>query len=449
MATDGPEEGMLFGYRQGSPLPAVFPSGNETIGVSLKDNAPPEGSPEAVFNEKVTGNFPLSKSISSARYWAPIEGDGKLTKRADGTCQPEAVNAPHVPRPNVDLNWLSWISLIGGPLGLDHFYANSPATGIAKLLTLGGFGIWWIWDVLQLWLEPKRVLNYGMMPPFDTRFHEPVAQGMITDKPHPYQITKFSLWATCEALFGFLGLNLWFMKKGVLAFFYTGFLVALGFVIYYGSQFNTMTTYHKLLYGLGAVFPVVVGFGHLWRWLGNASRILMDPPELLLKDGIRHGLFIDPEVDKLINPYSQSAREDMHKKHPGAIFESYAPAQIRRMFAIRTLSEKDVPECGNQDGILDVFVAMIKGVVFTLLALILSPLSFIKDAIWTAFTAVLDAIRGTKSSASTTTAIPIPSMNGGGSADPLSTESLVLGGTLIALVLGGIIKGSVEHFVPS
>jgi hypothetical protein len=407
----------------------------------ITQNIEPVLGPEAIFNDTVKGRFPLSKSISSARYWAPSDGDGKLTKEdEDAPCKKQPVIGPHIPRPNVDLNWLSWISLIGGPMGLDHFYANSPATGIAKLLTLGGFGFWWIWDVLQLWLEPGRVLNYGMMPLFDTRFHEPVAQGMITDKPHPYQPTNFSLWAISEALFGFLGLNLIFYKKVVLFAFYAIFLAAVFLVIYYGSQFNTFTIGQQITFALGAAFPVIVGLGHVMRWLGSAQRILMEP-DLLFKDGEQHGLLINSEVNKLINPYSKSARETMKKDHPGALFESYLPEQIRRMFAIRTLTEVDASECSNQDGAIDVLLAMLEGVAKTLLSILLTPLIMIKDGIWASFMAVLDAFKP-KSAAPE----PTPTMSGGGG-DPLSTESLVLGGTLIALVMGGLIKGSIEHFV--
>ncbi|PKK41026.1 hypothetical protein CI102_14995, partial [Trichoderma harzianum] len=37
-----------------------------------------------------------------------------------------------------------------GPWGLDQFYAGRTYLGYAKLLTLGGMGIWWAVDVI-LW----------------------------------------------------------------------------------------------------------------------------------------------------------------------------------------------------------------------------------------------------------------------------------------------------------
>lgn len=42
------------------------------------------------------------------------------------------------------------LALAGGPLGLHRFYAGRSASGVAMILTLGGLGVWWLYDVVML-----------------------------------------------------------------------------------------------------------------------------------------------------------------------------------------------------------------------------------------------------------------------------------------------------------
>jgi len=39
------------------------------------------------------------------------------------------------------------ISIILGELGIDRFYLGYTLYGVLKLITFGGFGIWWIIDI--------------------------------------------------------------------------------------------------------------------------------------------------------------------------------------------------------------------------------------------------------------------------------------------------------------
>jgi TM2 domain-containing membrane protein YozV len=43
-----------------------------------------------------------------------------------------------------------WLSIIFGIFGVDHFYLGKIGSGILKLLTAGGLGIWWIIDIVTL-----------------------------------------------------------------------------------------------------------------------------------------------------------------------------------------------------------------------------------------------------------------------------------------------------------
>ena len=136
----------------------------------------------------VKGQIPIIDSISSATTWTPKEGE-----------------YPGVPRPDINRSTLWWWSLLGGLFGLDHFYMRSPFTGLVKMLTFGGAGIWWLWDVIQLAAESDRVVKYGMSAPFDAVTG--IAQGMITEEKTNYkQKTSYASWVF-GALFGFLGVD--------------------------------------------------------------------------------------------------------------------------------------------------------------------------------------------------------------------------------------------------
>ncbi len=42
------------------------------------------------------------------------------------------------------------ISFFLGMLGVDRFISGKIGTGILKLITFGGFGIWWLIDLIKI-----------------------------------------------------------------------------------------------------------------------------------------------------------------------------------------------------------------------------------------------------------------------------------------------------------
>ncbi len=42
------------------------------------------------------------------------------------------------------------LSIFVGSLGIDRFYMGYIGTGILKLITFGGFGIWWLIDLILI-----------------------------------------------------------------------------------------------------------------------------------------------------------------------------------------------------------------------------------------------------------------------------------------------------------
>jgi hypothetical protein len=58
------------------------------------------------------------------------------------------------------------VTIFFGIFGGDHFYLRSPITGIAKLLVnVLGLGIWWFYDIIQVLVEKKHILEGGLTAP--------------------------------------------------------------------------------------------------------------------------------------------------------------------------------------------------------------------------------------------------------------------------------------------
>mmetsp|Transcript_134106 Transcript_134106/g.286761 ORF Transcript_134106/g.286761 Transcript_134106/m.286761 type:complete len:588 (-) Transcript_134106:165-1928(-) len=83
------------------------------------------------------------------------------------------------------------LSLLFGFFGADHFYLGFMTSGILKFATLGGFGVWWIIDVIRIGSAPVLARRYRL----------------AADMPH---------WAFVLTIVG-LGLTIGFTLAGISA----------------------------------------------------------------------------------------------------------------------------------------------------------------------------------------------------------------------------------------
>jgi TM2 domain-containing membrane protein YozV len=159
------------------------------------------------------------------------------------------------------------LSILGGFVGLDHFYLRSYGTALQKLLfNIVGLGFWYFWDLLQLAVEGKKVLKEGLTSPFDWKRgigRGVFAEGMMPQQEGggedavPFPKKDYVLYTLLAVLLGFLGADHMYLGN------YTTGIVKLFF------HFNIF------LVLFGVLWSIYDGFNALAR------------TEAILKDGIQ------------------------------------------------------------------------------------------------------------------------------------------------------------------
>jgi hypothetical protein len=91
-----------------------------------------------------------SLSIEEMKIWAEVGKINGTTVVVDQNG--EHWNAKQVPGVFSKRDYVVALvlSIIVGSLGVDRFYMGKIGTGILKLLTFGGLGIWWLIDLVLI-----------------------------------------------------------------------------------------------------------------------------------------------------------------------------------------------------------------------------------------------------------------------------------------------------------
>jgi len=470
---------------------------------------------DALFMETVRGRYPLAEGPSTARFWAPTQETVDVSHKIPGSdpAQYETVTKDvegrFVPRPDRSLVVLQALTLFG-LLGLDHFYLRSTKTGIIKLLTFGGLGIWWLWDMLQLWTESKRVLNYGLTGPFD--LFTGIGQGMITNEGTKYsQNTSWMGWAISTIL-GIGGMDYFYLGRFVLGLrFLLIALIGVGPLIKFIAD-TQQSGFLSALINTGFIgFFVILFFGVLLvvgvmpTWLTHLWTLLFDPDHVMT-DGLK-----TPSVS--IDAFRWYHR--MYRNSKGEVYEPTADEYNQVRTAFDPTEEGITPEelkkrfwIGRNESISFAKESLSTWPQFTLIyrmfAIVCNAIGDALKAVWFAVNPgaaiaeeSMKALRGKGAAAASIGSalggaagtmgsllggkapdlasiaggkVPHPAdlagsllggkvpgladlarkgiHVGGARAEPLSTESKIIAAVLTALIGGGAVKAAVDYIAP-
>jgi hypothetical protein len=88
------------------------------------------------------------------------------TNLTPGTAVPQAPRpSDTTPERSFIATWMfSWLL---GFLGVDRFYLGKIGTGIVKLLTFGGLGVWWLIDLILTLAGVQRDKEGRLLPDFE------------------------------------------------------------------------------------------------------------------------------------------------------------------------------------------------------------------------------------------------------------------------------------------
>jgi hypothetical protein len=150
---------------------------------------PKEAKEEPIKPNEKSGVF----TVSALKYWQ--EGD-----------EPDLTNPGPQSASYLSYTVLMILTVLGGFFGLDHLYLRSPFSFLAKFgVNIMCFGVWWIWDMCQVFFNEPVVRVYGLdIPVFGSKG---IASGVLaSDEPSEKHMTFF-IYAVALCFGGMFGLD--------------------------------------------------------------------------------------------------------------------------------------------------------------------------------------------------------------------------------------------------
>jgi len=213
-------------------------------------------------------------------------------------------------KPYISNSELWWYTLFG----LNHFAVNEPLWGIAKILSVGGFGLWWLWDLVFVSSNGAFVQKNGFPTPFHVLSQRLFGQGAVSPGPPPFrQQSTYGLWALSTFLAPF-GLQALFEQNyplflrnmmNLMILLYTGYVVV-SYIFIDGLDSLSFFGWIWLLI-IGSVFltdlPAI-----LLPWY-NTVKVAFDPQTLM-----KQGIPFTNELDAYVNGFKDDVEKINSKK---------------------------------------------------------------------------------------------------------------------------------------
>jgi hypothetical protein len=260
-------------------------------------------------------------------------------------------------KPYISSSELWWYTFFG----LNHFAVNEPLWGLAKLMTAGGLGLWWLWDLVFVSSNGAFVQKNGFPTPFHVLGQRLFGQGAISKGPAPFrQQSTYGLWALSTFLAP-LGVQAIFEQNyplfirnmmNLMVILYTGYVVV-SYIFIDGLDSLSFFGWIWLMI-IGSIFltdfPTV-----LLPWY-NTVKVAFDP-QTLMKQGIPFTSELDAYVNGFKDDVEKINSKDLateintkwsiggtNKEYLEMLFTPRTSEEIAAMTAKNNINNKDAKD---------------------------------------------------------------------------------------------------------